>query len=299
MNPKLKVIFFVDAEADYYYNVPSPHFSKTDLVKYKLNKIAGKLYKYPQPSSVGLVNIIDCCKKYKQPATLCITGHLYLKSCKGFPHFNEKKPQNTWYHDKVGKDWYYWDTGGDSKSHPGLFLGNIIEKEKDNPLFVFGLHAFTHEALTLESKDVVESIIEAGIKSAQSVGITPTAFACPFEMTQDLKDPQKIPSILKKYGFKRLFHAGYDSGLKIQRFFSVQKPSQDNGLEKIWISNYFEGTSNKKHINNILTDILRNKDKEVVYCLGTHDFTHKNTQNMERIFQFLKENGFSGAFPEK
>jgi peptidoglycan/xylan/chitin deacetylase (PgdA/CDA1 family) len=291
--PRLRVKLLVDTEADFYYNISSPHFSTVDLLKWKLNKIIGKLYRYPWPSRKGFINLIECFKKYEQKATFCIVGHLYLKECNGFPHYDEIKPRNEWYKSKIGDDWYYWDHGGNYKTKPGTYLGDIIESEKNNPLFEFGLHAFTHEALTIESKEVIDSIIKSGIKAAQKFGIKIDSFACPFEMTSDDGDPDRIFDILKKYKIKKIFHAGQDKGLQIRRYFSIQKPVSDEGLEKIWISNYFEGTSKQSHISKILKEIWENRDKDAVYCLGTHDFTHKNANNATRIIRFLKDKGFS------
>jgi hypothetical protein len=291
--PKLKVLLFVDSEGEYYYSIPSPHFNRWDMLKWKINKIRGVFYRYPIPARNGIINIINTCKSLNQKIALCITGHLYLKSCNGYPHFKEQKPQNEWYHNKIGNDWYYWDKkGGNYKTRPGYFFGDILEKEKSNPLFTFGLHSFTHESLTLESKETISSIIESGILAAKKLGININCFACPFEMTSDEKDPQRIFDILRKNKIKNVFHAGKDNGLKIKRSFSTDLPKKEAGLTKLWISNYFEGTSNDSHIQSIIKQIERNRDKDAVFCLGTHDFTHKNSKNLTKIIRYLKDNNF-------
>ena len=74
---KLKIKLVVDAEADLYYSVPSPHFSWFDMIKWRLNRIAGFWFRYPWPPFLGLIYLIECFKKHNQKATLCITGHLY------------------------------------------------------------------------------------------------------------------------------------------------------------------------------------------------------------------------------
>lgn len=290
---KLKVVIMIDTESDFYYLIPSPHFSKLGLIKWKLHKILAKLYKYPQPSRIGLINLMGVLKKFNQKATFCVVGHLFLKKCSGFPHFQEKKPLSIWYHKKIGKDWYYWDKGGNYSDFPGRYLGDIIEKEKNNKLFEFGIHAFSHEAMTLESSEVVDSIISSAVKSANSLGIKPKSCALPFELTSDIKDPERIFNSLRKNGLKKVFYAGQDDGLKILRRMSIEKPVIDKGLEKIRISNYFEGTSKKEHIKTIMRTILKNKDLDAVYCLVTHDYTHKNTKNIEAILKFLKSNNFT------
>jgi len=291
--PKLKVVILVYTEADFYYLIPSPHFKKLDLAKWYLNGLRGRIYRYPNPSRKGFINLTESFKKHNQKALFCLVGHLFLKECKGFPHFNESKPEHSWYNNKIGKDWYSWDKGGNFKTRPGLYLGDLVEKEKNNPLFEFGLHAFSHEALTLESRKVVDSIISSGVKAAKSVGITIKSFAAPFELTEDISDPDNIYSSLRKNKIKRVFYAGQDDSLIIKRHLSVSKPIKDNGLEKIRISNSFEGTSSKKKIVDVMKDIQKNKDKDALYCLITHDFTHKNNKNAEKILGFLKREGFS------
>jgi len=290
--PNLKVELMVDTEADFYYLVPSPHFSKKDMLKWRLNKLRGKLYRYPLPSRNGFITLIESFKKYQVPANLCIVGHLYLKECKGFKHFNESVPKATWFTEKTGDQWYDWDKGGDYTKYPGRYLGDIIEKEKDNKLFSFGLHAFTHEALTLESKDVIDSIVSSGLQAAQKIGVKIDSFACPFELTEDESDPQKVYDVLRKYKIKKIYYAGTDSGLQKKRFFTIGKPKAHKGLEKVWISNYFEGTSDSEHMKAIFNEILENRDKKAVYCLVTHDFTHKHSNNIDQVLSFLKREGF-------
>lgn len=279
----------VDTEGDFYYNLPSPHFDRFELFKWSLNKIAGKIFRYPWPSRKGVLNLIDSFKKYKFPATFCISGHLYLKSCKGAIDHSQILPNNNWLYHKIKKDWYYWDNGGNFNDSPGIYFGDIIEKEKNNPLFKFGLHGFAHEALTLEPKETISAIIKSGIAAANKIGVNITSFASPFELIEDESDPNKIFDVLKENKIKRVFYSGTDIGLIKKRHFDIRKPIIKNGLEKIWISNYFEGTSSKNHIKKIINEIYRNRNKDAVYCLVTHDFTHKNQKNINLILSAIKK----------
>jgi len=291
--PKLKVIVFVDTEADFYYTAPSPHFKGTDVLKWRLNKIAGRLFRYPWPSRKGFETLIDTFKQHNQKAVFCISGHLYLKECDGPYHFGIRKPENPWYHKIIGKDWYHWDKGGSYKTLSGVYLGDIIEKENKNPLFEFGLHGFAHEALTLESREVIDSIVKTAKHAASLVGITPTWFACPFELTEDENDPDKVYSMVRKNGINKIFYSGKDNGLQIKRYFAVSPVIKEHGMEKYWISDYFEGTSSRSHMRKIMHDVEAHRNKDAVYCLGTHDFTHKNADNVNVILRFLKDGGFS------
>lgn len=223
----------------------------------------------------------------------CVSGHLYLKDCQGFRHFDELKPENTWYYNKIGSDWYYWDKKGNFKTNPNLYLGDIIEKEKSNSLFEFGLHAFTHEALTLESEKIIDSIVSSGIKAAKKIGVSIKTFACPFEMSEDETEPGKVFRVLNKYGIRNLFYSGKDRGLVKKRFLAIKKPHKENNLNILWISKYFEGNFTKSKMDQIIKEIYDNRNKDAVYCLGTHDFTHKNSKNLERLIKFMKKYNFS------
>ncbi|MEK6899465.1 MAG: hypothetical protein AABW79_05200 [Nanoarchaeota archaeon] len=293
LKPKLKVTMFVDTEADFYYTVPSPHFNSMDAIKWRMNKIAGRMFRYPWPSRKGFEHLVSAFKSYNQEAIFCVSGHLYLKECDGPYHFGIKQPQNPWYHPIIGKNWYHWDVGGNYKTLPGVYLGDLIEKEKNNKLFKFGLHGFAHEALTLESREVIDSIVKTAKHAAGLVGIKTEWFACPFELTEDEDDPDKVYEILRKHEIKNIFYSGKDKGLQIKRHFSVSPILKEHGMNKFWISNYFEGTSSKDRLKAIMNEIKENKYKEAVYCLGTHDFTHKNGDNVNEIIKFLKSEGFS------
>jgi peptidoglycan/xylan/chitin deacetylase (PgdA/CDA1 family) len=288
----MKVKLFADVEGDFYYKIPSPHFSKTGLLKWKLNKILGRAYRYPQPSREGLKRLVGVFRKFNAPVTFCIVGHLYLKECSGWKHFDELKPRNPWFRDKIGADWYYWDRGGDFRKNPGLYFGDYIEREMKNVKnFRFGLHAFSHEALSLENEEVIESIIKAGIAAAGRLGIKIESFAAPFEMLRDAHRPSGVLKILKKYNIKDAQYAGYDDGLKIMRKLDFKKPEIFSGVKLFWITNYIEGTDSSKKIRRIIRELREfnvpeNKDK--VYCLSMHDFTWKSTRNIERIMEEIR-----------
>ena len=285
---KLKFILGVDTEGDFYYYVPSPHFNLKEVIKWKLNSLAGRLFRYARPGDRGIKNLITTLKSYKFPTSFLISGHLYLKECNGYPHFNEKAPENPWYHRWIGKNWYYWDNP--KKKIPGFYFGEIIEKElKNNKLFSLGLHAFGHEALTLETKEVNESIVNAGLMAAAKIGIKPDAFAAPFEMIEDEQEPNKIFDILRNKGIKKIFYAGKDNGFQRKRYFQATKIINREGLKLIWISNYFEGSFSKRRIAKIIEQIKSNVGKDVTYCLMTHDFTHKNTKNLEIIIKAIRQ----------
>ena len=40
---------------------------------------------------------------------------------------------------------------------------------------------------------------------------------------------------------------------------------------------------------NLFEEINRNLDKTAIYCLCTHDFTHKNNRNLLMLINFLRK----------
>lgn len=280
----MKLVLSIDTEADFwkYIQAPFGSLSKEYKLKWHLNLLRGRVI-YAK-NRRGLINLVNFLKKQQIPATFNITGHLYLRSCNGWPHFNEKKPDAKWF---FKPDWYYWDRGGDFNSRPGLYLGDYIEKEmKTNPLFDLGIHGFAHECLPLEKQDVADNCINAAISAAKQIKIKPVSASAPFNITEDMKFPSTLYPALKKNGIKVVRYMGYEDYPKtFYHQFKVLKPYKKDGLIFVNGSNYFEGTSSLKHVKSIIKDIEKNLDKkEAVYCLCCHDFTFKNTKNLKLIF---------------
>jgi len=283
---KAKFCLVIDTEADFWKYIPSPHFKKIDFWKWKFNKIISR-YKFAKGRK-GIQNIVRLLKEYRFPATFTITGHLYLKECKGYPHFNEF-PEARWFKRLLGKRWDYWDPESSYREYPGLYLGDFIEKEMKVPYFDLGLHGFSHEALTLENKEIIDTCVKSAVKSANSIGIKPVSFGAPFNMIEDVNEPKKVYSCLKKNGIKIVRYAGNEDDLKQMHNVAIKKSFKKYGLKAIHVSHYFEGNSSTKLMRKILKEIKENLDKDVVYCLCTHDFTHKNTRNLGIIIRFLSK----------
>lgn len=280
---KAKFCLIIDTEADFWRYIPSPHFGKKEIWKWRLNKILRRT-KFAKGRE-GLINIVGLLKRYQFPATFTIVGHLYLKECSGYPHYNENIPEGVWLRKLINKRWDYWDPKSDFRHYPGLYLGEFIEREMKVPYFDLGLHAFSHEALTLESKETVESCIRAAVKAANSLKIKPVSFGAPFNMTEDVNELEKVYASLKKNGLKIVRVVGKEDIFKSYHKVSIKPLFKRCGLEAIHVSHYFEGNSSLTLINKILNDIKNSLGKNVVYCLCTHDFTHKNTRNLSAIMQ--------------
>jgi len=281
---RVKFCLVIDTEMDFWRYIPSPHFGRKEIVKWKINKIIpGKFSK----GRGGISRIVKLLKSNKFPATFTIIGHLYLKECKGFPHFSEK-PEGKWLRRILGKRWDYWDPNSNYIKRPEFYLGDYIEREMKEPYFDLGLHAFSHEALTLESKESVNNIISSAVKAAKSIGVKPVSFGAPFNMIEDVQDPEKVYSALKKNGIKIVRFGGVEDGLRQKHEVAIRKTFNKHGLKAVQISHYFEGNSSEELIRNILKEIsmAAASKKEIVYCLNTHDFTHRKISNLKTITNY-------------
>jgi peptidoglycan/xylan/chitin deacetylase (PgdA/CDA1 family) len=279
----MRFILSIDTEADFWKYIQSPFgsLSKSYKVKWHLNRLRG-YFRYAKDRE-GIVQIVDFLKKNKIPANFNVVAHLYLKQCNGWPHFNEQKPNASWF---FKKDWYYWDKGGDFKSKPGLYVGDFFEKHSRNRLFDFGIHNFAHECLSLENQAISDSIVSAAVSAAKSLGIRPVSASAPFNITEDIKSPETLYNSLKKSGIQIVRYMGYeDYPGGFSHAFRMVKPFKKHGLLMINGSNYFEGTNSIEKINSVILDIKNNLDKkEEVYCLCCHDFTFKSIKNLQTIF---------------
>ena len=281
---RAKFCLVIDTEADFWRYIPSTHFDRKELIKWRINKLLpGKFSKGRE----GISKVVNLLKSQSFPATFTIVGHLYLKKCRGFPHFSEK-PEGKWLRTLLGKSWDYWDSSSNYVERPEFYLGDFIEKEMGEEFFDLGLHAFSHEALTLESKESVNGIISSAVKAAKSLGIKPVSFGSPFNMIEDVQNPEKVYSALKKNGIKIVRFGGVEDGLRQKHEVAIRKPFKKYGLKAIHVSHYFEGNSSKDLVRKILKEMsetARSK-RGAVYCLNTHDFTHRNTSNLRTITNY-------------
>lgn len=287
----MKILFNIDTEADFWKYIPSPwrNLSISYRIKWNLNKIRGRFI-YAK-NRQGLINIVNFCKQYQIPATFNIVGHLYLKSCSGWPHLGEKKPKAIWFN----KDWYYWDKNSNYQNCPGLYIGDYIGTEMKHKLFDLGIHNFSHEALTLETQETADSVIKAAVKAANLIGVKPTSYCAPFNMNEDIKNPDLLFSALKKNKIKAIRYLGKEDYPKKQFYqHKFAKPEKKQGIVCIWDTAYFDGTSSNNHINYILKNIKQKLEEEKqgmhkgkIYTLNCHDFTFKTIKNLKKIFLTL------------
>jgi len=287
----MRFLLSFDTEAEFWKYIQHPFYSQSLAyrLKWHLNKIRGK-FVYAQ-NRKGLINIVKLLKLNNFPATFNITGHLYLKSCKGWPHFKELKPKAKWF---FKKDWYYWDPASDYKHYPGLYLGDFIEKEmKNNSLFDLGIHGFAHECWPLEDKKTVSSGVHAAMMAAKTLGVKPITSSAPFNITEDKRNSRVLYDSLKENGIKIVRYTGKEDFPRASMHeFNVIPPTKKYGLTFVHVSYTFDGTSSNQRIESIIRDIKKKAettDKNAVYCLCCHDFTFKNLKHLEKIIKTVMD----------
>ena len=161
-----------------------------------------------------------------------------------------------------------------------MLVGSLFKQIKSPNFVEWGYHTYNHIPLTLVHDDIVKRQIK-NIYKAES-------FSPPLWMVKDSKNPERIFNFLEKEKYKNIIYKGVDYGLKHKHHFSIQKPEKIGKLRLVHVSNTFEGNSSKKHIINLIREIKNNIEKDAVYCLCTHDFTHKNNRNLLKLISFLK-----------
>ncbi|MBU4070196.1 MAG: hypothetical protein KJ646_04400 [Nanoarchaeota archaeon] len=162
-----------------------------------------------------------------------------------------------------------------------MLVGKMFKPIKSPSFIEFGSHTLNHLPLTLVDDDLLKQEIENKYKFSS---ITP-----PMWMVEDTQNPLRIFNELKKQKYTHCVYRGKNTGIKHFHYNAVKKPFKKQGITCVHVSNFLEGNFSHKKINNLKKDILKNTDKQGVYLLTTHDFTHKNNKNLKNIIKFLKQ----------
>jgi peptidoglycan/xylan/chitin deacetylase (PgdA/CDA1 family) len=162
-----------------------------------------------------------------------------------------------------------------------MLVGDKIKPLGKEKFIDWGYHSYSHKRLT----DLNDKDLEREIKNIYSC----KSFSPPMWMIEPETNPNIIFNLLKKERYKITTYRGNDKEILEKRHFLKIKPvKKKGGLKIIHTSNTFEGNSDRRRINEIKKQILKNIEKNVVYCLQTHDFTHKNLRNLLEIIRFAR-----------
>ena len=161
-----------------------------------------------------------------------------------------------------------------------MLVGSLFKPIKSPKFIEWGYHTYNHLPLTLVSDETVKEQIK-NIYKAES-------FSPPLWMVEDIRNQNRIFNFLEKENYKGIIYKGVDYGLKHKHSLSIEKPKRRGKLKLIHVSNTFEGNSSKEHMTNLFKEIKNNSDKDAIYCLCTHDFTHRNNRNLLKLINFLR-----------
>lgn len=161
-----------------------------------------------------------------------------------------------------------------------MLVGSLFTPEK-NKWIEWGYHTQNHIPLTLVSDEIVEREVKNIFKTK--------SFSPPLWMVEDISNKNRIFKMLEKEGYEYVIYRGIDKGIKHEHHFEITKPKIRGKLKLIYVSNWVEGNSNPNHVSRVLKEIEENSEKDAVYCITSHDFTHKNLENLNKLIKGLKE----------
>ncbi|MFA5857125.1 MAG: hypothetical protein WC867_07210 [Candidatus Pacearchaeota archaeon] len=162
-----------------------------------------------------------------------------------------------------------------------IIVGKLFKPIEKLDFIEWGYHSYNHVPLT----HITEERLEKEVKNIYKL----KSFTAPMWRIEEESKPERIYNSLKKEGYKNVTYMGKNKGYKSFFKEKIAKPEMRYGLKCIHVSNYLEGNSSKEHIKKIKKEIIDNSNKEAVYLLTGHDFTHKNVKNIMEMILFLKE----------
>jgi hypothetical protein len=145
----------------------------------------------------------------------------------------------------------------------------------------WGYHSLNHKRLTTLNNEELNKEIENKYNFK--------SFSAPMWMIKSDQNPERVFNVLKKQGYKIALYRGTDNEIISKKHYcKIKQLQKEDNLKLVHTSNTFDGGSKKEKIQLIKKQILNNLDKEVIYCLQTHDFSHKNIKNLREIVKFVK-----------
>jgi len=161
-----------------------------------------------------------------------------------------------------------------------MLVGKLFSPKSEKGFIDWGYHSLNHLPLTL----INDEQLEKEVKNVQKA----VSFTAPMWMIEDKKDPERVFKVLKKEGYKIVTYRGVNDGTVHEHFNAVKPVFERHGIKCVHVSGWFEGNFSFGKISDVLRDIEQNFDKEGVYLLTTHDFTHRNLRNFKKIIGVLK-----------
>lgn len=162
-----------------------------------------------------------------------------------------------------------------------MLVGNKFAPISKEKFIDWGYHSYSHKRLTNLNDKELDKEIENTYNCI--------SFSAPMWFIENEKNPERIFRKLKKQRYKITIYAGDDNEIIIGKpVYKLSYVLNKFGLKAISPTRDFNGRTSKKDIINIKKEILANLNKNAVYCLVTHDFSHKNMTNFINILKFIK-----------
>ena len=215
--------------------------------------------------------------------------------CEGFTSFKQGNPRWNLFEKLKGKvnssikGWRYNKDGFRlvystilEEKFPATFMlvGKLFKPGKNHNFIEYGYHTLNHLPLTLSDSKTIEKETK-NIFNAKS-------FSPPLWMVEDKKYPDRVFKILEKQGYKAVIYRGLDNGLEHEHHFEISSAKKRGKLKLIHVSNWVEGNSSSSHVKMVLAEIEKNSGKDAVYCITSHDFSHKSARNLKYLIHELK-----------
>ena len=162
-----------------------------------------------------------------------------------------------------------------------MLVGSLFKPLVKHKFIEWGYHTLNHIPLTLANNEILKKETE-NIYKVKS-------FSPPLWMVEDISNPDRVFKILEKKKYKYIIYRGIDKGIEHEHHFAIEKPIKRGKLKLIHVSNWVEGNSKLEHVKRVLREIEENANKEAVYCITSHDFSHKNNKNLIFLINELRK----------
>jgi hypothetical protein len=168
-----------------------------------------------------------------------------------------------------------------------MLVGSLFKPLGKKKFIDYGYHTYNHKPLTyLPDKKILGEI--KNIYNAVS-------FSAPMNLIDDPLNPGRILKMLKKEGYKIVIWGGSTIRGKDKKIVVVKprkkvtKLEIKEGIKCVYISNLFNDKTSKSSMDNMLEEVRKNSKEDRIYCITTHEFSHKNTSNLEYLIRGLIE----------
>lgn len=140
----------------------------------------------------------------------------------------------------------------------------------------FGSHTWNHKPLTLCNQKELNKELH---NPYDMVSITP-----PMWLTEEGKRNNYIFDNIYTNGFKVCTYRGISKDNKAELLY-CREPIDRGKLKVVYVSAVYDKES---HLKKIKEDLKKNYSEDSIYLISTHDFVHKDTKKLEKLYEVIK-----------